>query len=160
MGRMIDPYLLEDKDESGKWWCFYKQNGVSMSFSYDLVNWNFFGHTESGENVSVLVENNEYLLFHSPSNGIGLKRSNNLINWTDSGKLNTLGQQQWEWARGRITAGTVINLKNDIRFGKYIMFFHGSGPKTESEGDFDRNASIGIAWSNDLINWNWPGNLY
>ncbi len=24
MGRMIDPYLLEDKDEKGKWWCFYK----------------------------------------------------------------------------------------------------------------------------------------
>ena len=28
MGRMIDPYILEDKDEEGKWWCFYKQNGV------------------------------------------------------------------------------------------------------------------------------------
>ena len=27
MGRMIDPYLIEDKDEPGKWWCFYKQNG-------------------------------------------------------------------------------------------------------------------------------------
>ena len=30
-GRMIDPYLIEDKDEPGKWWCFYKQNGVSNS---------------------------------------------------------------------------------------------------------------------------------
>lgn len=29
MGRMIDPYLLADKDAPGKWWCFYKQNGVS-----------------------------------------------------------------------------------------------------------------------------------
>jgi len=38
MGRMIDPYLLEDKTEKGKWWCFYKQNGVSMSYSYDLKN--------------------------------------------------------------------------------------------------------------------------
>jgi hypothetical protein len=49
MGRMIDPYLLEDKDEKGKWWCFYKQNGVSISYSYDLVKWNYFGNTDSGE---------------------------------------------------------------------------------------------------------------
>ena len=43
MGRMIDPYLLEDANESGKWWCYYKQNGVSMSYSYDLMNWTFSG---------------------------------------------------------------------------------------------------------------------
>ena len=40
--------------------------------------------------------------------------------------------------------------------GKYLMFFHGSGPKKEIEGDFDRNASIGIAWSDDLEHWDWP----
>src|SRR4030042_5316543 len=27
MGRMIDAFLLEDKDEKGKYWCFYKQRG-------------------------------------------------------------------------------------------------------------------------------------
>ena len=41
MGRMIDPYLIRDKDEPGKWWCFYKQNGVSYSWSHDLENWTF-----------------------------------------------------------------------------------------------------------------------
>ena len=157
MGRMIDPYLLEDKDEKGKWWCFYKQNGVSMSYSYDLFNWTFFGYTESGENVCVLNEDNEYILIHSPSNGIAIKRSSDLKNWNDWGKLITLGQNEWDWARGRITAGTVINLKENEKIGKYIMFFHGSGPKTEQEGDFDRNASIGIAWSDDLLLWGWPG---
>jgi predicted GH43/DUF377 family glycosyl hydrolase len=157
MGRMIDPYLLEDKDEKGKWWCFYKQNGVSMSYSYDLSNWNYFGNTESGENVTVLNENNEYILIHSPSNGIAIKRSPDLKNWKDWGKLITLGQSEWEWAKGRITAGTVINLKNNKKLGKYVMFFHGSGPKTEQQGDFDRNASIGIAWSDDLVDWEWLG---
>jgi hypothetical protein len=29
MGRMIDAYLLADKDEPGKWWCLYKQNGLT-----------------------------------------------------------------------------------------------------------------------------------
>jgi hypothetical protein len=154
---MIDPYLLEDKDAPGKWWCFYKQNGVSMSYTNDFQNWTFFGHTESGENSCVVVENNEYILFHSPKNGIAIKRSGDLEHWHDWGKLITLGQSQWEWAKGRITAGAVINLKSEPGLGKYIMFFHGSGPLTEEQGDFDKNASIGIAWSDDLERWAWPG---
>lgn len=85
MSRMIDPYLLQDKDDPGKWWCFYKQNGVSMSYSSDMVNWKFFGYTESGENACVLVENNEYVLIHSPKNGIAIKRSKDLKNWEDWG---------------------------------------------------------------------------
>ncbi len=156
MGRMIDPYLLEDKDEAGKYWCFYKQNGVSMSWSHDLVNWTYAGHTESGENACVLVENNEYILFHSPKNGIAIKRSKDLKSWSGWGNLITLGQSEWDWAKGRITAGALVNLKDQPRFGKYIMFFHGSGPLTEEEGDFDKNASIGIAWSDDLLQWEWP----
>ena len=157
MGRMIDPYLLVDKDEPGKWWCFHKQNGVSMSYSHDLVNWTFFDHTESGENACVLVENDEYVLIHSPKNGIAIKRSKDLKNWHDWGNLITLGQSEWDWAKGRITAGVVLNLQKNEKFGKYVMFFHGSGPLTEEQGDFDKNSSIGIAWSDDLINWNWPG---
>ncbi|MEO9004028.1 MAG: hypothetical protein ABI288_04795 [Ginsengibacter sp.] len=157
MGRMIDPYLLEDKDEPGKWWCFYKQNGVSMSFTYDFRKWTYFGHTESGENACVLIENNKYVLFHSLKNGIAIKRSADLEHWQDWGPLITLGQNEWSWAKGRISAGAVINLKSNPLFGKYIMFFHGSGPLTEEQGDFDKNASIGIAWSDDLRYWSWPG---
>ena len=37
MGRMIDPYILDDGD---KFICFFKQNGVSFSTSNDLINWN------------------------------------------------------------------------------------------------------------------------
>lgn len=159
MGRMIDPYLVEDKNEKGKYWCFYKQRGVSMSYSHDLVNWTFFGNTESGENACVLTENDEYILFHSPSNGIGIKRSGDLKTWTTWGELITLGQDQWTWAKGRITAGAVINLKNVRGIENYLMFFHGSGPLKENEGDFDKNASLGIAWSNDLVKWSWPGKI-
>ena len=157
MGRMIDPYIVEDKDEKGKYWCFYKQRGVSLSYSHDLIHWTFFGFTEAGENTCVLTENNEYTLFHSPSNGIGVKKSTDLKTWKNWGELITLGQSGWKWAQGRITAGAVINLKQVKGIENYLLFFHGSGPRKESEGDFDRNASIGIAWSKDLVNWNWPG---
>jgi beta-xylosidase len=159
MGRMIDPYLLEDKDEKGKYWCFYKQNGVSMSWSKDLVNWTYVGNASAGENVCVLIENGEYIMSHSPPNGIGLMKSHDLINWKPWGELITLGQDQWEWARGRITAGYITNLQHVKGIGRYLMVFHGSGPLTEPEGDFDRNASIGIAWSNDLSRWDWPGKI-
>ena len=94
-------------------------------------------------------------MFHSAPNGISIKRSSDLNSWKDQGNLITLGQDEWDWAAGRITAGTVVNLKKKL--GKYIIFFHGSGPMSEREGDFDKNASIGIAWSDDLVVWDWPG---
>lgn len=157
MGRMIDPYLLEDKDEPGKYWCFYKQNGVSRSYSRDLKTWTFVGAAEAGENVCVLTQNHEYLLFNSPPNGISIKTSKDLKTWHDRGTLITLGQEKWDWAKGRLSAGTVLDLTKVPGINKYLMFFHGSGPLTEKEGDFDKNASLGIAWSADLCTWNWPG---
>lgn len=90
---------------------------------------------------------------HSPKNGIAIKKSKDLKNWLNWGNLITLNQQHWPWAKGRITAGTLVNLRNNPQFGKYLMFFYASGPKTEDEGDFDKNASIGIAWSEDLKIW-------
>jgi hypothetical protein len=157
MGRMIDPYLIEDKDEAGKWWCCYKQNGVSYSWSSDLEHWTFSGRTQSGENVCVLIDQDEYLLFHSPENGIGMKRSKDFINWRNSGELITLGQGEWPWAERRLTAGVVLDLRQDRDFGKYIMFYHGEGPGNENSIDtFVANCSIGIAWSDDLLSWEWP----
>ena len=156
MGRMIDPYLIEDKDEPGKWWCLYKQNGVSNSWSRDLVNWTFDKNIQGGENVCILKDGDEYIMFHSPENGIGVKRSSDLRNWKDEGALITLGQSEWDWAAGRLTAGFVLDCRSIPSVGKYIMFFHGSGPLTEPEGDFDKNSSIGIAWSDDLQSWSWP----
>ena len=65
-------------------------------------------------------------------------------------------KKEWDWAKGRLTAGAVVDLRNKKGIDKYIMFFHGSGPNRESEGDFDKNCSIGIAWSDDLVKWEWP----
>jgi predicted GH43/DUF377 family glycosyl hydrolase len=157
MGRMIDPFILKDESEKGKWWIFYKQNGASRSYSYDLKHWIYKGHIPAGENISIIRRNQEYIMFHSPENGIGIKRSKDLVHWTDDAKVLTLGQQDWPWAKGRITAGFVLDMHtSSIKTGyRYLMFFHGSGPKGEKEGDFDKNASIAVVWSNDLVNWNW-----
>ena len=152
MGRMIDPYLLEDKDVPGKYWCFFKQNGVSLSHSRDLVHWTSAGHTDSGENVCVEVVGDEYWLWHSPHNGIGLMKSRNLIDWERSPELITLGQEKWPWARGRLTAGAVVDLRHIPEVGKALLFFHGTGPEDESV-IFDNYACIGFAWSDDLLHW-------
>ena len=159
MGRMIDPFLLADKDVSGKWWCFFKQNGVSRSWSLDLKTWTFVGHAPAGENACVIVDGGEYVLFHSPENGIGIKRSADLVSWRDEGVL-TLGQKAWPWASGRLTAGFVLDLRRDPAVGKALMFFHGSDfPEKDSRGGFDNFASIAIAWSDDLRTWAWPGEI-
>ena len=156
MGRMIDPYLLQDKDIPNKWWCFYKQNGISISWSLDLKVWNFRGSIDAGENPAIIVDRNEYVLFHSPDNGIGVKRSADLITWRDEGVL-TLGQNGWPWAKGRLTAGFVLDLRRVPEVGKALMFFHGSAyPEDDPRGGFDNFCSIGIAWSNNLKDWEWP----
>jgi len=159
MGRMIDPFLLQDRDDPGRWWCFYKQNGVSRSWSRDLGTWTYAGRTDAGENACVIVDGGDYVLFHSPANGIGVKRSNNLSQWQDEGLL-TLGQAGWPWAQGRLTAGFVLDLRQNPAVGKALMFFHGSDfPEMDPRGGFDNFASIGIAWSDDLKKWDWPGGI-
>ncbi len=156
MGRMIDPFLLQDKDDPTKWWCFFKQNGISYSWSNDLKTWNFAGSVRAGENPCVIVDGDEYVLFYSPNNGIGIKRSADLKTWRDCGII-TLGQKQWPWTAGRLTAGFVLDGRKIRGVGKYLMFFHGSDFKeSDPRGGFDSFASIGIAWSDDLKKWEWP----
>lgn len=154
MGRMIDPYLVEDIHEKGKWYCLYKQNGVSVSVSRDLIHWTYMGRTECGENVCALPQENGYLIFHSPANGIGMLNSADLAHFAPHGGLITLNQKNWPWAQGRITAGFVLDLTGEPEYGKYLLFFHGSGPENE-QTMFDDHASIGLAWSDDLIQWKW-----
>ena len=159
MGRMIDPYLIQDRKQPGKWWCFFKQDGmINMSYSYDMQNWTYAGKVEGGgENPCVIYKNGAYIMVYSPPNGVGIRTSKDLVHWTGRGKPVTLGQANWPWAKGRLTAGAVVDMTGDKKFGCYLLFFHGSGPLTEEQGDFDKNASLGIAWSKDLIHWEWPG---
>lgn len=157
MGRTIDPYLLEDKDKRGVWWCFYKGNGIKLSRSTDLKTWTPAGFVSLGENPCVIVDHDEYVLFYSLANGIGIKRSADLKLWRDEGVL-TLGQKEWPWASGRLTAGFVLDLRNVPEVGRALMFFHGSRyPEEDARGGFDSFASLGIVWSSDLHQWRWPG---
>ena len=83
MGRLIGAFLIQDKDQPGKWWCFFDDDAANMSYSYNLKTWTYFNRIEAGENVCVLVDGDEdeYLMFHSPRNGIGVKRSKDMKNW-------------------------------------------------------------------------------
>ncbi len=150
MGRMIDPFLLIDKDDPGLVWCFYKQNGVSLSCSRDLVNWTFYGQAQAGENVCVLQKDGLYYMFHSPQNGIGVLKSKDLKNWENAAPTIFLKAHEADWSKGRITAGFVMSLAPF--HDKYLMFYHASGPGDESI-DFDKNASLAIAVSDDILAW-------
>ena len=150
MGRMIDPYLVQNKD--GEWYCFFKQKGVSFSRSRDLKNWEFCGNVPCGENVCIVPDGDLFRMWYSPRNGIGEMYSRDLLHWEDSGKIITLGQSMWRWAQGRLTAGMVLDLRNVPEIGKALMFFHGTGPEPESV-IFDQYGCIGFAWSSDLENW-------
>ncbi len=152
MGRMIDPYLVEDRTEPGKWWCFYKQNGVSMSWTRDFEDWTYFGRADCGENVCVLTGPKGYTIFHSPRNGIGVKQSKDLEHFDDVAHYK-LGQDDWPWAQFRLTAAQVLDLRDEPRVGKYVMFYHGELRRHRAHGD----ATLGLAWSDDLVHWEWGG---
>ncbi len=155
MGRMIDPFLIRDKDDPSLWRCLYKQNGVSFSSSRDLQHWTYGGSTASGENVCVIVHDDVYYIFHSPQNGIGLMKTEDFVHFEPVGGLITLGQQDWEWALGRLTAGFVLETPPTLGLPRYLMFFHATGPEDESV-IFDTHACIGIAWSENLTDWEYP----
>lgn len=152
MGRMIDPFLLR---AGGWWWCFFKQRGVSFSKSKDLRNWTYIGRADAGENACVVPINGGYRLFSSPENGIRVMDSHDLMSWHISMDDITLGQQEWDWAQGRLTAAFVMKTANDENLPRYAMFFHAS--RYPESVAFDSHASIGIAFSDDLSAWTWPG---
>jgi hypothetical protein len=158
MGRMIDPYLLRDKDDPELWWCFYKQNGVSLSRSRDLRRWEYVGRTDCGENVSALVRGDEYLLMHSPgADGMGLLATPDLRQFRELVPEHILlGYPAWDWARRRLTAGTVLDLRNVPGIGEYLMFYHGSAELADAHEHISAS-SLGLAWSDDLLTWDWPG---
>ena len=146
MGRMIDPFILEDKDEPGKYWLFFKQNGVSISCSHDLEHWTYERHIEGGENACVLIRDGQYFLIHSPENGIGFKTSHNLIDWTDCG-CTVLDQAKWDWAGGRLTAGFAMESRGMTQH-RYLMFFHGS--KKDAFPETHGEASLGLVFTDDF----------
>ena len=143
IGRMIDPYILECADG---YRVFFKQNGVSFSRSDDLESWQFLGHADGGENACVLKMEDGCLLIHSPQNGIAFSRSRDLENWQES-HVTTLGQDRWDWAEGRITAGFAMEAPEWSGY-KYMMFFHGSrNVYPETHG----NASLAMVFTDDFM---------
>ena len=158
MQRVIDPYLMRDKDDPSRWWCFYKQSGqVRYSWSRDLKTWRPAGVGAGGEKPCVILDRGEYVLFYSPQTGVGVKRSPDMKTWRDGGLL-TLGLKDWDWAQGRLSAGFVLDLRREPRVGKALMFFHGSRwAEGDPRGGWANHVSLGIAWSDDLVNWDWPG---
>ena len=52
-------------------------------------------------------------------------------------------------------AATVLDCRANPEIGKFIMFFHCT--KVPEVENFYTHCSIGIAWSDDLKTWSWPG---
>jgi len=142
-GRMIDPFLIK---KDGQYYLFFKQNGVSLSVSKDLDNWEFRGSAPGGENACVIEADGRYLLIHSPKNGIGIKESGDLANWEDKG-IHTLEQESWDWASGRLTAGFAMKSCGGTS-SKYILFFHGS--RKEAFPETHGEATLACAFTDDF----------
>ena len=141
--RMIDSYVFEDKDESGLFHLFFKQNGVSHSISRDLRNWEYLGRIDGGENACVILHDGCYYLIHSPADGIGIKRSRDLALWEDVGVF--LPDERPDFATGRLTAAFAMP---SPRMGEYAVFLHGS--KKDAALEIHGEASLAITFTKDF----------
>ena len=96
----------------------------------------------------------EYVLIHSPANGIGIKRS------TEGKLVRRLSLHPRPAAMavggGRITAGHLLDLRRHPDVGKYLLTFHGATRRGRRDRAHHGEASIAIAWSDDLLRWHWP----
>lgn len=151
MGRMIDPFVLRDKDNPDRYLLFFKQNGLSISESYDMKNWKFIGSSDAGENACVIVKDGKYMLIHSPEDGIGIKISEDLLSWEDRGVI-YLNRKCWDWANGRLTAAFVMESCGKTKY-KYIIFFHGS--RKECPPETHGAATLAVAYTDDFINFSY-----
>jgi hypothetical protein len=160
LGKMIDAFIMRDRDTPDKWWCFYKQSGtLHLSWSMDMKNWTMDTISIArGENMEIIIDDKgEYVLFYAPANGVGVMRSQDLQHWRTEQTI-LLGQKDWPWCETRLTAGYVQDFRNVPGVGKYVMVWHSMGPgRKTSDANTNANCNIGIAWSDDLKTWTWPG---
>ncbi|MDM8006161.1 MAG: hypothetical protein QUV05_08460 [Phycisphaerae bacterium] len=64
-----------------------------------------------------------------------------------------LGQDDWSWAKCRLTAAQALDLRDEPLVDKYVMFYHGGPRLHRADGD----STLGLAWSDDLVHWQWGG---
>ena len=129
---------------------------MSMSWSRDLKTWTQFGRITAGENACVIIDGDDYVLFHSPANGIGVKRSKDL-NGLARRRAADAGAKRVALGPGTADRRFCPRSAHEPAVGKALLFFHGSDfPEQDPRGGFDNFASLGLAWSSDLKSWAWP----
>lgn len=155
--RQVDPYIIQHND---KFWCLYKTSGkLGLMVSEDLTDWHEASpdkpilsekDTPDGatvENPCVVKVDDGFVLFFSPcreGRGIGIAKSQNLIDWTE---IRYLDFPKLAWAEHGPTAAMVTDARKEC--GKWLMFFHGDRPH-------HFGAAMGIAWSDNLETWVLP----
>ena len=86
-----------------------------------------------------------------------MKRSRDLQTWRDEPTI-LLGQRDWLWCEMRLTGGYVADFRRVPGVGQYLMVWHSVGPgKIKTDANVNANCHLGVAWSDDLKTWAWPG---
>jgi predicted GH43/DUF377 family glycosyl hydrolase len=158
--RQIDPYVVLDGDRA---WCFYKSVGeLGLLVSDDgLQTWTEAlidrpavgrGHMPGNvtvENPYVLRIEDEWWMFLSPCSeprALGLTRSKTMTDWPAVEYLNFPPPA---WGTKGPTAPAILDTRDVC--GKWTMVFH-----SEQYGTSGHEAAMGIAFSDDLMNWDCP----
>ena len=180
--RQIDPYIVLDGDRA---WCYYKTEGeLGLLVSTDgLVTWREAlpdrpaigrGHMPTGETVEnpyVLRHDGRWWMFCSPCSAprkIGYTVSDSLTDWP---AVEYLDFPDLPWAPHGPTAPAILDVHaldlagrpaslklrrtrqdDSIDLPRWLMLFHGDCEPRNT----GHEAALGLAISDDLINWQLP----
>lgn len=155
--RQIDGCLIE---HDNRYWILCKQGNSSIGrlgllVSDDLEHWETvptdgpvigphnIDDPDGCENACVIRDGNEFVSFFPRYNKpAALLRSKNLFDWYG---LTELKFPHRSWIQSPPNAPSVIDTRTIN--GKYLMAFFSSSPAIAMSG------RIGLAWSEDLVNW-------
>ena len=165
--RQIDPYVVLD---GGRAWCYYKTEGeLGVLVSEDgLATWREAspdrpvigrGHMPTGETVEnpyVLRHDGRWWMFLSPCSAprkIGYTCSDSLTDWP---AVKYLDFPDLPWAPHGPTAPAIVDL-TELGLpasppARWLMLFHGDCEPRNT----GHEAALGLAISDDLINWQLP----
>ena len=72
-------------------------------------------------------------------------------------EIGHLAHFHWLEVAGRLTAGFVLDMRAHPDIGRFLLFFHGTPKEATTARETHGEASLALAWSRDLVHWEWPG---
>lgn len=149
-GSFQKPYLIKDREQPGRVWCIYQDNGLVSAWTEDMKSWHFASRsTMTADEICVLAREDSYLLYTTREEGVFVWQTKSLETpiWKALGEQKPLSLYRncHEWACGKLGCSCVVK---DPITGYFLMLYWGA-----REASLPEDGTLALAFSADLLHW-------